>query len=117
MTPREGDAFFSSAMTAGPAAEARRRAAANPRGTCAAAHLASSARLASGRLEATRRRASATIWSRVVGMVKPRLYEREPRWAGFIRSGDLVIRVIGFNSTTAHSNFVSSMKVKSPDHQ
>jgi hypothetical protein len=66
MRPREGEAFFSSAMMAGPEAEALRRAASKPRGWCAAAWRSSRAMSAVARRARTSSKVCARILSSCV---------------------------------------------------
>src|SRR6266550_7869833 len=72
--PRDGEAFFNSAMIATDSRLFSSSALRKPRGTCSAARRSSSRKSAASRVSASLRRVAATIWSRLVGMAMLKLY-------------------------------------------
>src|SRR6266550_3517800 len=78
INPRDGEAFFNSAMMGTESWIFSSSTLRKPRGTCSAARRSSSRKSAASRVSASLRRVAATIWSRLAGMAMLKLYGNEP---------------------------------------
>src|SRR6266404_4942976 len=77
ISPRDGEAFFNSAMMCTESRLLCPSALRKPRGTCSGARRSSSRKSAVGRVSVSLRRVAATIWSRLAGIVMLELYGNE----------------------------------------